>query len=123
MNGLKSEFLKKTRRVQAVDLAEAWPEMNGRLFVGKLTVEERGTLHAQAKQSDGMPSNYHALLVVLAACDSSGARLFTMDDLPDVCAMEIETLDPIVDAMLAFNHMDESPEEKAKNSGSTPNAS
>lgn len=59
-----------------------WPALDGKLFVRALSAAERDAY--EASLSDGRLENWRAKLVVFAACDAEGRRIFEDGDVERV---------------------------------------
>lgn len=92
------------------------PEFGGDVFIAELTVDEADQFRTLG--ADGVPANVR--LAVLGACDETGKRLFTEEDIPALRALPARAMTLIGNAVLRLNGSTEEAAEDAKNgSGET----
>jgi hypothetical protein len=126
-NGLvgREQFLalgKRPRRMEPVDI----PELGGNLYVRSLTASERDQweFDTARERAKGKAGNFRARLLVLAACDQSGAPLFRPEDAEVIGAMEQSIVEAVVDRAWKLNRMTPRDlEEVGKNSQPVPSES
>ena len=87
------------------------PEWGGSVCVRQLSGSDRDRIEqhvAKARRPDGTVGDLaglRALVVALAACDESGARLFAVDDVAALNEKSAAALDRVFDAAAGLNRM------------------
>ncbi len=89
-----------------------WPDLDGQVFVRKLTAGELDTFYAIEDEGQSTRARF----VALVACDASNVRHFRDTDVADVAGLAFDVVDRISLAGQKFNGMlKEQQEAKVKN--------
>lgn len=122
-------FSAQDGKIEAVDVSAWWPAP-GIVYVRTLSGEELDQFDADGLVKQGRVyvanmQNRRARLVVLAACDEGGSRLFQDKDLPAVAKKSGAALSAICEVARRLNRMDSEAmmEEAEKNSERGPGES
>jgi hypothetical protein len=99
------------------------PEWGGEVYVRELTALEGAKydawMYGNKDDKVALASGFNSVIVMLSACDESGARLFTDDDLESIQGKNPSAINRIAEAALRLNKMrEEDFEAEVKNSES-----
>lgn len=97
----RSEILGK-RKAYRVEEVEC-PGLGGTVFVRVMSAAERDRFEAEHAARRDKNTDFRARLVAAAACDESGAALFTAEDVPALGELPSDDVEPVVKAALRLN--------------------
>ena len=90
----------KTREKPLAVPTPEWPELDGQVFVRKLTAGELDKFYAGDNQG-----NERARFVALVACDENNERQFKDSDVSDIAELPFDVIDRIAYKGQWFNKM------------------